>query len=171
MSESIQIDWRQLHGEKFAGARALVTGGAGFIGSHLSEALVKLGCAVVVIDDLSGGARANLAGFGPVEFVEGSILDRDLLGRCMRGCRGERVRSDRKNRLFAAFLRSFPFSNFSSLPSIPTAVGIGAGAIRTRDLRFRKPPLYPTELRPRGLDYNRRRGEIRFNHGDAETRR
>ena len=87
MSESIAIDWKELHGNRFAGARALVTGGAGFIGSHLAEALVRLGCEVVVLDDLSGGSRENLASFGPVEFVERSILALDLLARCMRGCR------------------------------------------------------------------------------------
>jgi nucleoside-diphosphate-sugar epimerase len=64
-----------------------VTGGAGFIGSHLTEALVRLGCRVVVLDDLSGGSRENLASFAPVEFVEGSILDVDLLAQCTRGCR------------------------------------------------------------------------------------
>jgi nucleoside-diphosphate-sugar epimerase len=87
MSESINIDWKSLHGDGFAGARVLVTGGAGFIGSHLSEALWKLGAKVVVIDDLSGGSRDNLRAFGPVEFQAGSILDRDLLARCTQGCR------------------------------------------------------------------------------------
>ena len=87
MSESIDINWKSLHGDDFAGAKALVTGGAGFIGSHLSEALVRLGARVVVIDDLSGGSRDNLRSFGPVEFVEGSILDRELLARCTRDCR------------------------------------------------------------------------------------
>jgi nucleoside-diphosphate-sugar epimerase len=42
---------------------------------------------VVVIDDLSGGQRENLQSFGPVEFMEGSILDRQLLSRCTSGCR------------------------------------------------------------------------------------
>src|SRR5207247_6155051 len=56
--------------EHFNGARVLITGGAGFIGSHLAEALVSLGASVVVIDDLSGGDRENLASFGPVEFIE-----------------------------------------------------------------------------------------------------
>jgi nucleoside-diphosphate-sugar epimerase len=64
----------------------LVTGGAGFIGSHLAEALVRLGAVVVALDDLSGGDARNLEGFGPVEFVRGSILDRDLVARCTRGC-------------------------------------------------------------------------------------
>jgi nucleoside-diphosphate-sugar epimerase len=87
MTESIQADWKALHEDHFANTRVLVTGGAGFIGSHLSEALKKLGAQVVVIDDLSGGSRDNFKVFGPVEFHEGSILDRDLLARCTAGCR------------------------------------------------------------------------------------
>ncbi len=54
--------------------RCLVTGGAGFIGSHLVEALLKRGDEVRVLDDLSSGRRANLAeAGGRLEFVEGSI--------------------------------------------------------------------------------------------------
>lgn len=87
MSKQVLTDWQALHGTYFAGMRILVTGGAGFIGSHLAEALTELGASVVVLDDLSGGSRENLASFGPVEFVEGSILDRATLGRCMDGCR------------------------------------------------------------------------------------
>jgi nucleoside-diphosphate-sugar epimerase len=84
---NLPIDWRSLHGESFRGARVLVTGGAGFIGSHLSEALVALGAAVVVLDDLSGGSKANLESFWPVEFVQGSILDREAVAACMCECR------------------------------------------------------------------------------------
>ena len=54
--------------------RALVTGGAGFIGSHLVDALVARGWAVTVLDDLSTGHRDNLdeaAAEGDVRFVEG----------------------------------------------------------------------------------------------------
>ncbi len=80
-------NWAELHGESFRGARALVTGGAGFIGSHLAEALSQLGATVVVLDDLSGGSRENLDGFGPVEFIEGSILDKAVVARATRGCR------------------------------------------------------------------------------------
>jgi nucleoside-diphosphate-sugar epimerase len=65
----------------------VITGGAGFIGSHLAEALVGLGASVVVIDDLSGGDRRNLESFGPVEFFGGSILDAATLQRLMRDCR------------------------------------------------------------------------------------
>src|SRR6266446_1780699 len=55
----------------------LVTGGAGFIGSHVAECLVRVGHRVVVLDDLSGGYRENV----PSEafFVEGSILDHALI--------------------------------------------------------------------------------------------
>jgi nucleoside-diphosphate-sugar epimerase len=87
ISVDLSANWKSLHGDSFRGARTLVTGGAGFIGSHLAEALVSLGASVVVLDDLSGGDRGNLGSFGPVDFVAGSILDRDLVARCVRGCR------------------------------------------------------------------------------------
>jgi nucleoside-diphosphate-sugar epimerase len=80
-------DWKALFGGAFSRSRVLITGGAGFIGSHLAEALVNLGASVRVLDDLSGGDSKNLESFGPVEFVAGSILDAELLSRCARGCR------------------------------------------------------------------------------------
>jgi len=63
-------------------AHALITGGAGFIGSHLAETLVARGQRVVVIDDLSTGFRENLASLeshDAFRFVEGSVADRELL--------------------------------------------------------------------------------------------
>lgn len=65
-------------------ARYLVTGGAGFIGSHLCRGLVAQGHEVRVLDDLSSGKRANLDGV-PVEWVEGDIRDLDLLARAFQG--------------------------------------------------------------------------------------
>ena len=79
-------DWHRLHGDAFKARKALVTGGAGFIGSHLAEALFRLGAAVVVLDDLTGGNVANLQRLPGVHFIRGSILDTNLLARCMAGC-------------------------------------------------------------------------------------
>lgn len=60
----------------FEGRRVCVTGGAGFIGSHLCRALVERGAEVAVIDDLSAGSRDNLKPIeSRVRFVEGSVLD------------------------------------------------------------------------------------------------
>jgi len=57
--------------------RYLVTGGAGFIGSHLTEKLIARGDQVVILDDLSTGIQKNLATFeGRVTFHKGNILDR-----------------------------------------------------------------------------------------------
>jgi len=64
----------------------LVTGGAGFIGSSIAEALLARGETVRVLDDFSSGRRANLEGLGgKLEVVEGSILDPETVARCMRG--------------------------------------------------------------------------------------
>jgi UDP-glucose 4-epimerase len=57
----------------------LVTGGAGFIGSHVSRELVKLSHRVVILDDLSGGFEENLP--EGVQFVKGSITDHHLLAK------------------------------------------------------------------------------------------
>lgn len=68
---------------------SLITGGAGFIGSHLAEALHARGEAVVVLDDLSTGRRANLAtldGQPGFRFVQGSILDEPLVAELVAGC-------------------------------------------------------------------------------------
>lgn len=66
---------------------ALVTGGAGFIGSHLVDALLAAGCRVTVIDNLSTGRLENLAQAADrISFVEGGILDESLLARAVAGC-------------------------------------------------------------------------------------
>jgi UDP-glucose 4-epimerase len=64
----------------------LVTGGAGFIGSHLTDVLRKNGHQVVVLDDLSTGRLDNLdesLASGLVEFVEGSVTDEQLVADCI----------------------------------------------------------------------------------------
>jgi len=58
---------------------SLVTGGAGFMGSHVAEHLLRLGHRVIILDDLSGGFRDNVP--SGAEFIEGSILDHKLIDR------------------------------------------------------------------------------------------
>jgi nucleoside-diphosphate-sugar epimerase len=63
----------------------LVTGGAGFIGSHLAEALAGRGHTVRVVDNLVGGKRANLAHVAGVEFLEGDLADMPVAEHAVRG--------------------------------------------------------------------------------------
>lgn len=63
----------------------LVTGGAGFIGSHIANALVERGEKVRVLDNLSMGKLENLAAIqGKIEFIEGDIADPDAVARAMK---------------------------------------------------------------------------------------
>ena len=67
--------------------RALVTGGAGFIGSHIAERLVGQRHTVRILDNLSSGKRGNLTGFdSKVEFVEGDVRDAGRLDALAEGC-------------------------------------------------------------------------------------
>src|SRR5436853_420586 len=70
-------------------SRVLVTGGAGFIGSHLVDALVARGDSVVVIDRLStGGSRANLEqhdGSGMVELLVADVCDAEAVRQAVDG--------------------------------------------------------------------------------------
>ena len=69
-------------------AKYLVTGGAGFIGSHIAETLVGRGETVRVLDNLSTGKKENLASFADrVEFVEGDIRDLETCRRAVEGVR------------------------------------------------------------------------------------
>lgn len=70
--------------------RVVVTGGAGFIGSHLAEELVDQGCHLTIVDDLSTGKLENIAQFlelkkDHVEFIQGSITDLPLLQKLFQG--------------------------------------------------------------------------------------
>jgi UDP-N-acetylglucosamine/UDP-N-acetyl-alpha-D-glucosaminouronate 4-epimerase len=66
-------------------AHYLVTGGAGFIGSHLCEELARRGETVRVVDSLITGKRANLAHIPNVEFIEGDLADFSVATRAVRG--------------------------------------------------------------------------------------
>ena len=67
----------------------LVTGGAGFIGSHLVDALLARGDRVRVLDDFSTGRRENLAHcLADIELLEGDVRDPGLVGRAVAGCDG-----------------------------------------------------------------------------------
>ena len=59
--------------------RVLVTGGAGFIGSHVADALVQAGRTVTVLDDLSGGFPDNVP--AGARFIQGSVTDHALVDR------------------------------------------------------------------------------------------
>jgi len=92
-------------------AQALVTGGAGFLGSHVAECLQASGLDVVVLDDLSGGFRGNLP--PQARFHEGSILDQDLVESLFRR---ERFRYVFHLAAYAAeglshFIRRFNYAN------------------------------------------------------------
>jgi UDP-glucose 4-epimerase len=66
--------------------RVLITGGAGFIGSNVSQLVQKTtGARVIVLDDLSSGFRENLEGL-PVEFIEGDVCDATAVRTAMEGC-------------------------------------------------------------------------------------
>lgn len=64
----------------------LVTGGAGFIGSHLSEELVRRGHTVRVADSLITGKRSNLDHIEPVEFLEGDLAELEFAHAAVKGC-------------------------------------------------------------------------------------
>jgi len=65
----------------------LVTGGAGFIGSNLVDALVAQGYAVRVLDNLSTGKRENLSQDPRVELIVGDVADAQVVRRALQGCR------------------------------------------------------------------------------------
>jgi nucleoside-diphosphate-sugar epimerase len=77
---------RALRPEDFRGRAVLVTGGAGFIGSNLVDALVERGARVRVLDNLSNGRRENLSDAAEsIEFLEGDLRDAEI---CRRACAG-----------------------------------------------------------------------------------
>src|SRR3990167_4161143 len=66
--------------------KCLVTGGAGFIGSHIVDKLVERGCEVRVLDNLSTGKRENLAHLGSkIELIVGDLRDDHAVREAVRG--------------------------------------------------------------------------------------
>jgi len=65
--------------------KALVTGGAGFIGSNIANHLLDTGHTVTILDNLSSGFRANLKPVPQVDFIEGDVRDAATVERAMRG--------------------------------------------------------------------------------------
>jgi UDP-glucose 4-epimerase len=67
--------------------KALVTGGAGFIGSHLVDALLSVGCDVAVLDNLSTGNLSNLKHIKDrITFYKGDIRDQEILTKASKDC-------------------------------------------------------------------------------------
>lgn len=84
-------DWRSLYQDRFENKNVLVTGGAGFIGSHLSETLLRLGASVWILDDYSGGDPANVAMLSEqypsrVVMIEGTITDPSHVAQAAEPC-------------------------------------------------------------------------------------
>lgn len=69
--------------------KALITGGAGFIGSHLAQELCSRGASVIIVDNFATGSTANLAwsnSRAALEVVEGCVSDEALMRRLVQGC-------------------------------------------------------------------------------------
>jgi len=69
---------------RFDGRHVLVTGGAGFIGSNLTDRLVEEGAQVTVLDDLFTGRKENISHFDKIRFVKGSVTQFDLVSTLVR---------------------------------------------------------------------------------------
>lgn len=106
---------------------SLLTGGAGFIGSHVADELIAMGHRVVVLDDLSGGARDNVP--AGAEFVEGSVTDDALVDALFRKHRFDHVfhLAAYAAEGLSHFIRRFNYSNnvIGSVTLVNAAVNAG----------------------------------------------
>ena len=66
--------------------KVLITGGAGFIGSHLVDYLLEKGCDVVILDNLSQGNKLSIETINNVHLINGDIRDYDTLKKAANGC-------------------------------------------------------------------------------------
>ncbi len=88
MEALVNQRWLDQHRVTYENSSVCVTGGAGFIGSHIVEALDELGAHVTVIDDLSNGKKENLTGRSSrVRLIEASILDAAAIEEATRGAK------------------------------------------------------------------------------------
>ncbi len=110
--------------------RVLVTGGAGFLGSHVADHLLTAGHRVVVLDDFSGGFRRNVP--REAELHEGSILDEQLVDGLFRRHRFDHVfhLAAHAAEALSHFVRRFNYSNnvIGSVNLINAAVRHGTGS-------------------------------------------
>ena len=69
--------------------KVVVTGGAGFVGSHLTETLLKRGCEVTILDNLSTGFPQNISHLlnsgNKLNFIEGDVRDKDVYMKAVKG--------------------------------------------------------------------------------------
>jgi UDP-glucose 4-epimerase len=89
MRTSKKIPPSESFDHRYQNMKALITGGAGFIGSHLAEALRRRGIRVVVLDNLSSGNLHNLDWRGSddgLKFIKGDIRDEKNLAKVVSGC-------------------------------------------------------------------------------------
>lgn len=73
---------------KLTECKVVVTGGAGFVGSHLTEALINKGCEVTILDNLSDGYMENIStvlNSGKVQFIQGDVRDTETCMKTLEG--------------------------------------------------------------------------------------
>jgi len=107
-------------------SRILVTGGAGFIGSHVADALIRRGHEVTVLDDLSGGYRDNVP--PAAAFVHGSIVDAPLVDRL---CQEQRFTAIYHLAAYAAEGLSHFIKRFNYINNVVGSVNLLNAAVNT----------------------------------------